>query len=159
MLYTGSSIQRVNLRQLFQLAACHVISRLLSCGRKSRTPIINPSSLHYEGHSSPSSRTMETSVVPGLRALQPGCSLPAMARCSCTDPPPQAIEDWGANLGLLFATILSAMPRLPTLGGCPRSHGLGFTMGPALESKGPMISRMPHAELLWENKSPCWITA
>lgn len=136
MLYTGSSIQRVNLRQLFQLAACHVISRLLSCGRKSRTPIINPSSLHYEGHSSPSSRTMETSVVPGLRALQPGCSLPAMARCSCTDPPPQAIEDLRGQPWPSFCHYSFCHATPANIGGMSSKAWLGLHHGPSPGEQG-----------------------
>lgn len=101
-----------------------------------RGPTIDRSS-RYAELGSPRSRAVETSVHPSPRAQQGG-ALPVMAECSCADPPPQAVEalegqSWpsGGRHSFRHATLADSWR-------CLRRPGWGFSMGPALESKGPV---------------------
>lgn len=99
-----------------------------------RGPTIDRSS-RYAGLGSPRSRAVEASVHPSPRAQQGG-PLPVKAECSCADPPPQAAEalkgqSWpsGGRHSFRHATLADSWR-------CPRRPRWGFSMGPALESRG-----------------------
>lgn len=146
---------QVHLRQRFRLAACAVTSRLLWGGRRIRAPTI-----HRSSGRDASSRTMETSDDPGLRAPQLGGSLPVMSKC-CTQIRSLRLQrPQRANLGLWVATILPSKPRLPTLGESSKAW-LGLLHGPALENRSPAGSRRSNGEgaaimaLRWQRKSRC----
>jgi hypothetical protein len=61
------------------------------------------------------------------------------------------------SLGLQVAAILSTMPRSPPPSSRPRRPGWGFSIGPTLESRGPVELWMPlpSRHNRWQEKSRC----
>lgn len=101
-----------------------VASRLLSGGGKTRGPRIDRSSRRDSGpaHLRPGPsrpRFIQVCVLGHGRASRP---VPAMAECSCSDPPQKPRRP---SLGLQVAAILPATPRSPPLSRRPRRPGWG----------------------------------
>lgn len=156
--------RRANLRQRFRLAAYDVSFRLLS----------------VEGDPAPPGPNLPPAAMRGSAHLPPGPSRPHSSRSAGSSIGWFAPSD---GRGFLRRSTASGCrgPEGPTLAfGWPhsvrhatpadtgRSHGRpawSFSMGPALESRGPVGSRRPRAgvaaiaALRWRRKSRCRIAA
>lgn len=161
-IHRPSTAAAVRLRQHFRLAAS--VSASLGwkddprpSNRSFFSPLFRAPLTFVQAHRGLCSSRSECSSMGG--------ALPAMAECSCADPPPQAAEapkgqPWpsGGRHSFRHATLAATRSR-------PGRPGWGFSVGPSLESRPPVESWRPRAETAaiqahrWQGKSRCKIAA